>query len=149
MRLWQVEGGEHPGGRVESADVSEAYLDALTAELRGHEIAGAAWDSGNGATGPIVERLLARLGPSHRALFSAVDGTFPNHHPDPSVAANLQPLAQAVVDDALALGIAFDGDGDRVGLVDSAARSSGPTSSCCCSAATCSPSGRAARSSAT
>jgi phosphomannomutase len=117
-RLWQVEGRECAGGELDAIDQSEAYLDALFAELQGLRVAAAAWDSGNGATGPIVERLLARLGAWHRPLFTTIDGTFPNHHPDPSVAANLKPLADAVVADRLALGIAFDGDGDRVGLVD-------------------------------
>jgi phosphomannomutase len=116
--LWQVDGRAHDGGTVAEIDPSEAYLDALAAELRGVAPSRAAWDSGNGATGPIVERLLARLGDGHRALFTEVDGRFPNHHPDPAVAENMQDVAAAVVANGLELGIAFDGDGDRVGLVD-------------------------------
>jgi phosphomannomutase len=117
-RLWQVEGGEHRGGTLETIDPSDAYVDALADELRGLAVPAAAWDCGNGATGPIVERLLPRLGGAQRAVFAAVDGRFPNHHPDPSVAENLEPLADIVARDRLDLGIAFDGDGDRIGLVD-------------------------------
>ena len=117
-QLWQVEGGEHAGGTVEAVDASTAYLDALAAELHGLALPAAAWDSGNGATGPIVDRLLTRLGARQRPLFTGVDGRFPNHHPDPSVADNLRPVAEVVVGEGLDLGIAFDGDGDRIGLVD-------------------------------
>ena len=116
--LWHVDGREHDGGMIEEIDASDAYLDALAAELRGLAAPVAAWDSGNGATGPIVDRLLARIGPEQRALFTAVDGSFPNHHPDPAVAANLRDVATAVRTHALDLGVAFDGDGDRIGLVD-------------------------------
>ena len=118
-RLWQVEGVERRDGSVETVDLSEAYLDALASELRGLDAPAAVWDSGNGATGSIVERLVARLGGGHRSLFTEIDGTFPNHHPDPSIAANLRLLSRAVVANRCALGIAFDGDGDRIGLVDS------------------------------
>ena len=119
-QLWQVDGREHAGGTVEEVDPSEAYLDALAAELDGRTAASAAWDSGNGATGPIVDRLLARLGGGQRALFTTVDGRFPNHHPDPAVARNMRDVALAVQASSLDLGIAFDGDGDRIGLVDGA-----------------------------
>jgi phosphomannomutase len=117
-RLWQVEGRARNGGGVEAIDPTDAYLDALVAEVEGLALPAAAWDSGNGATGPIVERLVARLGGRQRALFTAVDGRFPNHHPDPSVAANLRDVAAAVAADGLDLGFAFDGDGDRIGVVD-------------------------------
>ncbi len=117
--LWQIDVTPHEGGSVEEVDVSDAYLDALCAELEGLHVAAAAWDSGNGATGPIVERLLVRLGGRQRAFFTRIDGTFPNHHPDPAVAENMRDLATAVVAHGLDLGIAFDGDGDRIGLVDS------------------------------
>lgn len=118
-RLWVVEPSAREGGSIEEVDLAGFYLDALAAELDGVTVAAAAWDSGNGATGPIVERLAARIG-DQRTLFTTMDGTFPNHHPDPSVAANLQLLRAAVSMERLDLGIAFDGDGDRIGLVDAA-----------------------------
>src|SRR4051794_10923406 len=113
-QLWEADGSAAPGGGIEEVDVAEAYLDALCAELAGPDLPSAAWDSGNGATGPIVERLLTRLGTAHRCLFTAIDGSFPNHHPDPAVAENMRDIAAVVVADRLDLGIAFDGDGDRI-----------------------------------
>ena len=116
--LWKVEPAEAAGGGIEPVDVSEDYLDALVAELDGIALPSAAWDSGNGATGEIVARLTRRLGASQRALFTELDGRFPNHHPDPSVPANLAALRSEVVAHELELGLAFDGDGDRIGVVD-------------------------------
>jgi phosphomannomutase len=114
--LWAVDPDEAPGGSVTDADVSEPYLDALMVELE--DVPGAAWDSGNGATGPMVERLAARLGGRQVLLHTEIDGRFPNHHPDPSVPENMGDLAETVRRERLDLGFAFDGDGDRVGLVD-------------------------------
>jgi phosphomannomutase len=105
---------------VEEVDLSEDYLSQLLSELEGLPPIAAAWDSGNGATGLLVERLIARLRGRHLPLFTAVDGSFPNHHPDPSVPENLQLLGEDVRRERLDLGIAFDGDGDRIGLVDEA-----------------------------
>ena len=115
-RLWEAEPARAAGGAVEEVDLSEDYLRALAAEVRAPFRA--IWDSGNGATGEIVERLIARLPGSHQGLFTDMDGAFPNHHPDPSVPENLAPLQKAVRSGGWDLGIAFDGDGDRVGLVD-------------------------------
>jgi phosphomannomutase len=114
--LWEVDPSPAAGGGVEEVDLSDDYLAALAAEAEG-SIA-AAWDCGNGATGTIVERLTARLAGRHDALCAEIDGTFPNHHPDPSVPENLAMLRHAVVAGSYDLGIAFDGDGDRIGLVD-------------------------------
>src|SRR5208282_1390684 len=76
------------------------------------------WDSGNGSTGRIVKTLTSQLEGEHTALFTEIDGTFPNHHPDPSVAGNLQDLIQTVRKHHCDVGVAFDGDGDRIGVVD-------------------------------
>jgi len=116
--LWEIDPAPAPGGAVEPIDLSDAYLGALAAELDGIAPASAAWDCGNGATGPIVERLAARLGGRQAVFFADMDGRFPNHHPDPSVPGNLALLREHVVARGLDLGIAFDGDGDRIGLVD-------------------------------
>ena len=118
-RLWEADPAELPGGGIETVDLSEDYLDALAAELDGTEPPAAVWDSGNGATGGIVARLTARLAGRHEALFTEMDGRFPNHHPDPSVSANLDDLRRTVSRGGFDLGLAFDGDGDRIGLVDS------------------------------
>ena len=108
-------------GSVSEADVIPAYLDAL---LKGFD-GGAfriGWDNGNGAGGEILEQLLKRLPGEHHAIYTEVDGTFPNHHPDPTVEANLADLKALVADKKLDFGIAFDGDADRIGAVDGEGR---------------------------
>ncbi len=75
-------------------------------------------DCGNGVTSLVAERVLSRLGADVTPLFCESDGTFPNHHPDPTVLENLTDLQEAVRRVRAALGIAFDGDGDRIGIVD-------------------------------
>ena len=76
------------------------------------------WDCGNGSAGPAVEALCKRLPGKHKILFSEVNGDFPNHHPDPTVKANLESLITSIKMENADLGIAFDGDGDRIGVVD-------------------------------
>ncbi|MDE2619077.1 MAG: phosphomannomutase/phosphoglucomutase [Sphingomonadales bacterium] len=76
------------------------------------------WDAGNGAAGPAIEALTALLPGTHHLLFTAVDGTFPHHHPDPTEAHNLADLRTLVAEKQLDFGVAFDGDGDRIGVVD-------------------------------
>jgi phosphomannomutase len=77
-----------------------------------------AWDAGNGATGGVLRDLCRHLPGTHIALFTEIDGSFPHHHPDPSVAENLQDLIRVVHEKHCDAGIAFDGDGDRIGVVD-------------------------------
>jgi len=117
--LWEIEAVERAGGGLEEVDLTGGYLDAILTEIDGLPIANAAWDSGNGATGAIVEALVARLPGRQQTLFTEIDGTFPNHHADPSVPETLADLSRTVVEQGLDLGFAFDGDGDRVGVVDS------------------------------
>ncbi|MBA3729304.1 MAG: DUF4143 domain-containing protein, partial [Sphingomonas sp.] len=80
------------------------------------------WDAGNGAAGPVLEKLVTRLPGEHHTLYTEVDGGFPNHHPDPTVEANLADLKALVAYEELDFGIAFDGDGDRIGAVDGQGR---------------------------
>jgi phosphomannomutase len=108
-------------GSVTDEDVSGAYVDRLLEGFTGGAYR-VGWDAGNGAAGPILERLIERLPGEHHAIFTQVDGTFPNHHPDPTVEANLADLKALVADKGLDFGIAFDGDGDRIGAVDSTGR---------------------------
>jgi phosphomannomutase len=80
------------------------------------------WDCGNGAGGEIVQRLTEKLPGKHTLLFADIDGRFPNHHPDPTEAENLVDLQRAVAEHKADLGIAFDGDADRIGAVDGQGR---------------------------
>jgi phosphomannomutase len=108
-------------GDVEERHVAEAYADRLVEDFRGGTFR-VGWDAGNGAAGPILDMLVKRLPGEHFTIFTEVDGTFPNHHPDPTVEANLADLKQLVADNRLDFGIAFDGDGDRIGAVDGQGR---------------------------
>jgi phosphomannomutase len=106
---------------VEEADVRAAYVDRLVEDFAGGDFR-IGWDAGNGAAGPILDMLVERLPGQHFTIFTDVDGSFPNHHPDPTVEKNLVHLKQLVADNGLDFGIAFDGDGDRIGAVDGKGR---------------------------
>lgn len=108
-------------GRIEEVDVADAYVEALLKGFDGKAYR-IGWDAGNGAAGPIVERLVKRLPGEHYTLYTDVDGRFPNHHPDPTVEANLIDLKKLIADKGLDFGFAFDGDADRIGAVDSKGR---------------------------
>ena len=108
-------------GQTEEVHVREAYLDRLVEGFSGKSFR-VGWDAGNGAAGPILDELIGRLPGQHYAIFTTVDGHFPNHHPDPTVEANLEDLKRLVAEKGLDFGIAFDGDGDRIGAVDGKGR---------------------------
>ncbi len=118
-------------GTNETRDILVEYVDRICAPIRALTDAGHAgaladlrvgWDAGNGAAGPALELLAERLPGTHHLLYTDVDGHFPNHHPDPTVEANLEDLRALVADKNLHFGIAFDGDGDRIGAVDGEGR---------------------------
>jgi phosphomannomutase len=114
-------------GTVESREVMEDYIERLLAGLDGIDAERLAalrvgWDAGNGAAGPALEALVARLPGEHFTLYTEVDGNFPNHHPDPTVPENLEDLQRLVAEKSLDFGIAFDGDGDRIGAIDGEGR---------------------------
>jgi phosphomannomutase len=108
-------------GSVEEVDVRGAYVDRLLEGFSGNAFR-IGWDAGNGAAGPILDMLVERLPGQHHVIFADVDGAFPNHHPDPTVEANLADLKRLVAEKGLDFGIAFDGDGDRIGAVDGQGR---------------------------
>jgi phosphomannomutase len=108
-------------GTVEDVDIREAYVNRLLEGFSGKPFH-VGWDAGNGAAGPLLDMLLDSLPGQHHAIFTEVDGRFPNHHPDPTVEANLEDLKRLVLDRQLDFGIAFDGDGDRIGAIDSKGR---------------------------
>jgi phosphomannomutase/phosphoglucomutase len=99
-------------------DVIPAYLDEVAPQFDFKRRVKVILDSGNGTAGPVVHRLFERLNCEVTELFFDMDGRFPNHHPDPTVPANLKHLQDAVHAQHAELGIAFDGDADRIGAVD-------------------------------
>ena len=105
-------------GSAERIDVRDAYVERLLKDYDGTRDLTVAWDAGNGAAGEILRRLTARLPGRHILLFDEIDGTFPNHHPDPTVEKNLIDLKKAVAEHGCDIGIGFDGDGDRIGAID-------------------------------
>lgn len=108
-------------GSTEEVDIREAYVERLLEGFSGKPFR-IGWDAGNGAAGPILDMLVERLPGQHYTLYTEVDGNFPNHHPDPTVEKNLEQLKRLVLDKELDFGIAFDGDGDRIGAVDGKGR---------------------------
>ncbi len=108
-------------GVMSSHPIMDDYVAALAADFRGRAFT-IAWDCGNGVAGPVVERLTKILPGTHHLLFTEVDGRFPNHHPDPTVEANLADLKRTVIEKGCDFGVAFDGDADRIGAVDGQGR---------------------------
>ncbi|HWB52043.1 MAG TPA: phosphomannomutase/phosphoglucomutase [Stellaceae bacterium] len=109
-------------GRIEERAIAEEYVARLARDFDPGRPLSVAWDPGNGATGEIVAALTARLPGTHRLINATIDGNFPAHHPDPTIPENLEQLQEAVARHGCELGIAFDGDGDRIGVVDAKGR---------------------------
>ena len=107
-----------PPGRIEECPIRDAYVDRVAQDYNGSGALTVAWDPGNGATCEVVQQLTARLPGRHVLLNAVIDGRFPAHHPDPTVPENLVQLQEAVAREHCDLGIAFDGDGDRIGVID-------------------------------
>jgi phosphomannomutase len=107
------------GGAIRDVDISESYIARLLADWDGgaREL-NVVWDNGNGAAGEVLTRLVAGLPGTHTVLNGPIDGNFPAHHPDPTVPKNLEQLIAEVRTRGADVGIAFDGDADRIGAVD-------------------------------
>ncbi|WP_425229009.1 phosphoglucomutase/phosphomannomutase PgmG [Sphingomonas sp.] len=112
---------EAGAGTVTTADVRENYVQRLARGFAGNGYR-IGWDPANGAAGPVIERLVQLLPGEHHVINADVDGTFPNHHPDPTVEANLDQLKRLVAERRLDFGLGFDGDGDRLGAIDGEGR---------------------------
>ena len=110
---WQLQGG----GRVEHVDVLADYTGRITGDVKLARPMKIVVDSGNGIAGASAPGIFRALGCEVIELFSEVDGDFPNHHPDPSKPENLRDLIHALQTSDAELGLAFDGDGDRLGIV--------------------------------
>ena len=106
-----------PGGSVREADILSAYRERIVSDVRLARQLKIVIDSGNGIAGASAPGIFRALGCEVTELFSEVDGQFPNHHPDPSKPENLKDLIAALQTSDAELGLAFDGDGDRLGIV--------------------------------
>lgn len=108
-------------GTVTDADIEDDYVGRLLAGYAGGTYR-IGWDAGNGAAGRVIEKLVKLLPGEHHTLYTDIDGNFPNHHPDPTEEKNLADLKALVAEENLDFGLAFDGDGDRVGAIDGEGR---------------------------
>ena len=104
-------------GSVSQMALEPSYIDEIANDIAIAQSLRVVVDGGNGVAGPLATDLLRSLGCEVVEVHCQIDGTFPNHHPDPNVADNLQDLIEAVATEGADLGIAFDGDGDRLGVV--------------------------------
>jgi len=109
-------------GSFERVDLLDRYVERLVEGVTPGKPLTVVWDSGNGSAGPAMVKLVGKLPGRHILLNEQVDGTFPAHHPDPTVEKNLVQLKAAVAEHKADLGIGFDGDGDRIGVIDGQGR---------------------------
>ena len=105
-------------GTVRELDAVTPYVDEVAQQFKFERKVKVVFDAGNGTAGPVLHRLVKKLNVDAEELLFDMDGTFPNHHPDPTVLENLKTLQKTVVETKADLGIAFDGDSDRIGAVD-------------------------------
>ncbi len=105
-------------GQVTDKPVMDPYVERLARDFSTPKPLNIVWDPGNGATGEAIVKLTARLPGRHTLINELIDGTFPSHHPDPTVEKNLEQLKAAVRREGSDVGVAFDGDGDRIGVID-------------------------------
>ncbi len=108
-------------GSVTSHDIEDAYVARLVEGYDGGAFR-IGWDAGNGAAGRVIEKLTKLLPGEHHLIYTEIDGRFPNHHPDPTEEKNLADLKRLVAENNLDFGLAFDGDGDRIGAIDGQGR---------------------------
>ena len=106
-------------GAVLQLDVSEEYIEKVVQNNPITKQLKVVWDPGNGAGGDIISELIKHLPGEHEVINANIDGSFPSHHPDPTVAKNLEQLIERVKETGSDFGLAFDGDADRIGAVDS------------------------------
>ena len=121
---YRIESGDFMSGAggYSQTDISRAYLDRITSDIKLRRPLSIVVDCGNGVAGAYAPELYRRLGCRVRELFYEVNGRFPNHHPNPSQPENLIDLIAALGDGDEELGLAFDGDGDRLGVVTKAGK---------------------------
>lgn len=112
---------EMPGGSLVELPIFDDYVSRLLVNADAGNF-NVIWDCGNGAAGPSTLAVTSQLSGQHKVLFGDIDGTFPNHHPNPVDPETLAMLRDAVANAGADLGIGFDGDGDRIGIIDAKGR---------------------------
>ena len=118
LRIIQKEDFATGRGIEQRLDMAPAYVEEISSFFRFERPVRVVLDAGNGTAGPVMHQILERLGCDAVELYFEMDGNFPNHHPDPTVVKNLDDLVKAVREHKAELGLAFDGDADRLGAVD-------------------------------
>ncbi|MCW8915850.1 MAG: phosphomannomutase/phosphoglucomutase [Magnetovibrio sp.] len=109
-------------GVAKELNIFDDYVSRVFQDFRGDKELTVAWDPGNGAAGDVVTQLIEKLPGNHHIINGEIDGTFPAHHPDPTVEKNLDQLKALVAEKNCDIGFGFDGDGDRIGMIDSQGR---------------------------
>ncbi len=117
-KLIQIGDLELGAGSVQTVDAVTPYVDEVTSQFKFSRKVNVVFDAGNGTAGPVLRRMLEKLNVEATELYFEMDGRFPHHHPDPTVLENLADLQAAVQRQHAELGIAFDGDTDRIGAID-------------------------------
>lgn len=119
-----AEASDYISGRGKTVEqpVENQYIERLLADFVVGRPLKVVWDAGNGAAGAVLDKLIQRLPGQHTLLFGDIDGNFPNHHPDPTDPETLRSLQAKIAETNADIGFAFDGDGDRIGVVDGKGR---------------------------
>ena len=114
--------GKKKAGKLKSLNIKNKYIKNITSSLKQKNKTKIVWDAGNGSSGEVMEAISKKVLGKNILLYEKIDGSFPNHHPDPSEPENLEDLISVVKNKKFDCGIAFDGDGDRIGVVDDLGR---------------------------
>ena len=105
-------------GSIEGININQKYIDRITENISINPKLKVIWDPANGAAADLCNKLVERLDGTHIVINNVVDGSFPNHFPDPTIEKNLEQLQEKLKSENADLGIAFDGDADRIGVID-------------------------------
>ena len=106
-------------GSIKKYQINDYYVDRILRNIKIHKPIKVAWDIGNGAMGVVINNVVSKLKNTTNIIINEeVDGNFPNHHPDPTVPKNMEQLIKVVKQNNCDIGLAFDGDGDRLGVID-------------------------------
>ena len=115
-----IENKDYPEGKgsVEDYDLHTPYIDYIAQDIKLAKPLKVVVDAGNGTAGPVAPKLIRRLGCEVIELYCELDGHFPNHHPDPTIPENIKDLRETVVREKADVGFGYDGDADRIGVID-------------------------------